>query len=507
MKFRNHQGTIITRFICAGICLLGFSLCGCGLIDELGDAMGFPMSDESTEQKESVIETIEDGADPVIVIETPEEEQTEEAGIAEETEEEEEVFESIRDFDNRYFTLQAASKDHVTLSFIGDINFCEGYANMRVLRDEEGGNLSGCILPEVMQTMQDADIMMANNEFSYSDRGAPTAGKKYTFRASPEHVTKLNEMGVDIVALANNHAYDWGPDALMDTFDILEGADVPYVGAGRNLAEAMQPVYIRINGRTIAYVAATQIERTPSPDTKEATETEPGVLRTLDPKKFVSVIEEAEKHSDFTVVYVHWGSENTDLVEASQRELAEKYVAAGADLIIGDHSHCLQGIDYVNGVPVFYSLGNFWFNSKTVDTCIVTATIKTEKTTPAMSVSQGGVTEENFADTLPIESLRFIPCIQKGCRTKLADAEESERILAYLQGICDHAAVDPEGYITYSEENRNTQGGMNTSPSRGSSKPEGENADPSAAPAVPEGAESATPAEESTQEGMAPEGN
>ncbi len=424
MNCKRSDGKIKYPVLACAI-LLTLSLCGCGLIDEVTSAMGFPMSDEKEQGNADPIETIEEGASPVIVIESPEEEVVEES---EPEPEEEEVFESVRDFDNRYFTLQAASKDCVTLSFIGDINFCEGYANMRVLRDEEGGNLSGCIVPEVMQVMQDADIMMANNEFAYSDRGAPTAGKKYTFRASPEHVSKLNEMGVDIVALANNHAYDWGPDALMDTFDILEGADVPYVGAGRNLAEAMQPVYFKINGRKFAYVAATQIERTPNPDTKEATETEPGVLRTLDAKKFVSVIEEAEKNADFTVVYVHWGSENTDLVEASQRELAEKYVAAGADLIIGDHSHCLQGIDYVNGVPVFYSLGNFWFNSKTVDTCIVIATIKTEKTTPAMSVSKDNVTEENYTDTLPIESLRFIPCIQKGCRTKLADTEESKRI-------------------------------------------------------------------------------
>lgn len=489
MKFRNHHGTIITRFICVGICLLGLSLCGCDPVSEIGTALGFSMGDEK-DTDASMPETLEDGAPPVIVIETPEEETAPEEEPAEE---EEEVFESIRDYEARFFTMPAASKDQVTISFIGDINFCEGYANMRVLRDEEGGNLSGCIKPEVMEVMRSADIMMANNEFAYSDRGAPTAGKKYTFRASPEHVTKLNEMGVDIVALANNHAYDWGPDALMDTFDILEGADVPYVGAGRNLAEAMKPVYMKVNGRTLAFVAATQIERTPSPDTKEATETEPGVLRTLDPKRFVSVIEEAEQNADFTIVYVHWGSENTDLVEASQRELAEKYVAAGADLVIGDHSHCLQGIDYVNGVPVFYSLGNFWFNSKTVDTCIVTVTLKTQKDTPSMAVSQDGVTEESFEDTLPIESIQFIPCIQKSCRTKLADADEAARIFAYLQGICDHAAVDPEGYITYSEENRNTQGGVNTSPSRSKST-EGE-ADPAAIPVAPDAGGEAAPAE------------
>ena len=453
-------------------CLLTLTLAGCAGFDEVAEAMGFSGSKKDAAVSDEPVASIED-APPVIVIESPEEE--EEAKEPEEEEVEEEFF---WDDDNKIYTMEAAEKDVVNLRFIGDINFCEEYANMRVLRDEEGGNLSGCIKPEVMEAMREADIMMANNEFAYSDRGSPTAGKKYTFRAKPEHVEKLHEMGVDIVALANNHAYDWGPDALMDTFDLLREHKIPYVGAGKNIAEAAHPVYVKINGKTLAFVAATQIERTPNPDTKEATDTEPGVLRTLDPKKFVSVIEEAENNADFTIVYVHWGSENTDLVEASQRELAEKYVAAGADLIIGDHSHCLQGIDYVGGVPVFYSLGNFWFNSKKVDTCIISVTIKTEKN-PAMAVSEDGEVAPSYADTLPIESIKFIPCIQQSCRTKLADETESARILAYLQGISDHAAVGDDGTITYSEENHNTQGGVNTSPSRSkeSTNPE----DPAAA--------------------------
>ncbi len=440
-------------------CLLLLTLSGCAGFDQIAGAMGFSSGEKKDSQQGETQASIED-APPVIVIESPEEEEVVEEVVEEEIEEE-----FFWDDENKIYTMESADKDRVNLRFIGDINFCEEYANMRVLRDEEGGNLSGCIKPEVMDAMKEADIMMANNEFAYSDRGTPTAGKKYTFRAKPEHVEKLHEMGVDIVALANNHAYDWGPDALLDTCDLLKEHKIPYVGAGKNMAEASHPVYVRINGKTLAFVAATQIERTPNPDTKEATDTEPGVLRTLDPKKFVSVIEEAENNADFTIVYVHWGSENTDLVEASQRELAEKYVTAGADLVIGDHSHCLQGIDYVGGVPVFYSLGNFWFNSKKVDTCIVSVTLTTERN-PAMAVSEDGEVAPSYADTLPIESIKFIPCIQQSCRTKLADETESARILAYLQGISDHALVGDDGIITYSEENHNTQGGVNTSPSR-----------------------------------------
>ncbi|MBR6451661.1 MAG: CapA family protein [Lachnospiraceae bacterium] len=455
----------IKQITVLALACMSLLLGGCAGFDELAQAMGFPTKDAGDTAE--LPKTIEEDASPVIVIETPEEETVV-------TEPEEEVVEEFFwDDDNKLYTMEAADKDRVTISFIGDINFCEDYANMRVLRDQEGGRLSGCILPDVMETMRSADIMMANNEFAYSDRGSPTDGKKYTFRAKPEHVEKLHEMGVDIVALANNHAYDWGPDALMDTFDLLREHKIPYVGAGRNLAEAMHPVYVKVNGRTIAFVAATQIERTPNPDTKEATETEPGVLRTLDPTKFLTVIDEAEHNADFTIVYVHWGSENTDLVEESQRELAQKYVNAGADLIIGDHSHCLQGIDYVGGVPIFYSLGNFWFNSKRVDTCIVSVTIDT---TRAEADPESETEGPAFADALPIESIRFIPCVQQSCHTRLADEADAERILNYLQGISNHALVGSDGLITYSEEDHNTQGGVNTSPSR-SKEPTADSAD------------------------------
>ncbi len=352
--------------------------------------------------------------------------------------------EEIWDDENKIYSMHAASPDETTLVFVGDICFHDGYSNMGAFRDR-GSDIGQCILPGVMEGLKAADIFMANNEFPYSDRGTPTAGKQYAFRAKPSNVNILHDMGVDIVSLANNHAYDHGPDALIDTIDILKEAKVPFVGAGKNIDEAVKPAYIRINGKTIAYTGATQIERTANPDTKEATADSPGVLRTLDATRYVKVIEEAKANSDFCIAYVHWGSENTDLVEQSQRDLAKKYAAAGADLIIGDHSHCLQGLDYVDGVPVIYSLGNFWFNSKTVDTGYLRVILDKE---------------------CKIKTIQFIPCVQEGCKTRLAEDEKKTSILNYMQGISNHASIDADGFITQSSEDHNTQHGKNTSPSR-----------------------------------------
>jgi len=408
-------------------------------------------NDKDLKSSDKKIETVP----PVITVNTENDYKTtieiDDTKVIENSEDtvEEEETEYIYDDVNKIYSKEAANPDEVVLRFAGDTCFYDDFSLMGAFRDN-GSDIDNCIDASLLTYMRDADIFMINNEFCYSDRGAPISGKKYAFRSKPSNVEILSDMGADIVSLANNHAYDWGPDALADSVDVLNNAKIPFVGAGKNIDEAMRPVYFKINGITISYVSATQIERLGNPDTKEATETTPGVLRTLDPTKACKVISEAKANSDFCIMYVHWGSENTDLVEASQRDLAKKYVQAGVDLIIGDHSHCLQGIDYIGDVPVFYSMSNYWFNSKTVDTGL------------SEIVVGCGENEET-----EIKSVRFIPAIQRGCKTHEVSAEESERILNYLQGISDYAQIDiATGIVTKSDTNHNIQGGMNTSPTK-----------------------------------------
>lgn len=317
----------------------------------------------------------------------------------------------------------------VTLSFAGDISFGEGYANMAFYHSN-GDDITKCIDPDLIGRMDAADIMMVNHEFACSDRGAPLSGKTFTFRAKPEAALELERLSVDIVSLANNHVYDYGETALLDTLEILEQCGIPYVGAGRNLEEAKKIVYFQTGEMQIAYVSATQIERS-YVYTKEATETAPGVLRTFEPTAFLEVIRKAKETSDFVVVYVHWGTEGTDQFGADQRQLGYQYVDAGADLVIGDHPHCLQGIEFYRGVPIVYSMGNYWFNSKTQNTGLVEA-----------DVSKEGILE-----------LRFVPCLQKGCRTALIQDEAGkQQVFRYLEGISVNVKIDEEGRITEKEE-------------------------------------------------------
>ncbi len=257
-------------------------------------------------------------------------------------------FQSYR-LDNVYW-IDCQSSEEIVISFSGDFNFADDWCTTEYMEAQPNG-IYDCFSEDLLAEMNESDIMMMNNEFTYSDRGTPLSGKDYTFRASKDKVELLSVFGADIVNLANNHVYDYGPDALLDTMDQLSEAGVAYVGAGEDLDEASKIVYYVANGKKIAIVSATEIERSKN-YTKEATEDACGVLKTLNPDKFTQIIRTAKENSDYVIAVVHWGTEGTLYPDSSQRRLAQTFVEAGADAIIGGHPHRLQGAAFEDGVPV-----------------------------------------------------------------------------------------------------------------------------------------------------------
>lgn len=326
--------------------------------------------------------------------------------------------------DNHIYAKEAIDADNVTIMFAGDILFDPNYGVMAALQ-QRGGKITEGISAELMEEMRSADIMMLNNEFPYSDRGLPTEEKAFAFRAPASYASYLEELGVDIVTLANNHAYDYGEEALLDTLQTLRDRKIPYVGAGVNAEEATAPVYFIIDNMKIGFVAATQIERLETPDTKGATETEPGVFRCWDGAKLLETVAEAKENCDFLIVYVHWGTENQEETDWAQDKQAAELAAAGVDLIIGAHPHILQKIDIVQEVPVIYSLGNFWFNSKSIDTGMVKITLSEGK----------------------LQSLQFIPCLQSGCRTILLSGHEKKDALEKMRELSEDVEIDEDGFL------------------------------------------------------------
>lgn len=264
--------------------------------------------------------------------------------------------------------------DTVRLVFGGDVLFSDHVLNAY----SKTGDITGVLDDGLREVIGGSDLFMVNQEFPFSSRGTAAADKQFTFRLPPEKVSILNEMGVDIVTLANNHALDFGTDALVDTLDTLDGAGIPHVGAGRNLDEAKEPVILTAKGRNIGFLGASRVIPEGS---WNASSTRPGMLTTYDPAALVEQIKALRERCDYLVVYVHWGIERDERPQDYQRSLGQQYIDAGADLVIGAHPHVLQGLEYYKGKPIVYSLGNLVFGSSIPRTALLEADWDGENTT------------------------------------------------------------------------------------------------------------------------------
>lgn len=264
-------------------------------------------------------------------------------------------------------TEEQSESEPTTLLFSGDI-----YMTDKLVARYGTEGISAYMSDEILSEMTGVDIFMANHEFPFSTRGTPMEGKKYTFRTNPENVQILKDMGVDIVTLANNHTLDFGTVALQDTFQTLDGAGILYAGAGdtKERAEALQ--IIEVNGQKFGFLAATRV----IPVTNWNVEyRQPGLFTTYDDTRLVECIKAAKEECDFLTVYVHWGVERVAYPEEYQKVMARHFVEAGADLIIGSHPHVLQGIEFIEEKPVFYSLGNYAFYQALEKTALVKVTV------------------------------------------------------------------------------------------------------------------------------------
>lgn len=219
---------------------------------------------------------------------------------------------------------------------------------------------------------------------------APERGRDITFKprwthSTPEMAAPLVSGNFKAVSCASNVAYP--PSAALSTRRHLEALGIANAGTGANRAEARAPAPFEIRGQRVALLSYTSVFW---PIEQPATETTPGVAtikahtgyspgrRALempgaapeihtwaDPSELAEMqsdIAAAKAEADFVILACHWGVSSQEEITAYQREIAGAAVAAGAGLVYGTHPHKIQGIEVLDGVPVFYSLGNFAFD-------------------------------------------------------------------------------------------------------------------------------------------------
>jgi poly-gamma-glutamate capsule biosynthesis protein CapA/YwtB (metallophosphatase superfamily) len=212
------------------------------------------------------------------------------------------------------------------------------------------------VAPEVAELMRAADLAVLNLECCVSTRGRrwEAPGKPFFFRAPPAAVELLAGLGVDCVTLANNHALDYGPQALLDTLDHLAAAGIAAVGAGPDAERARRPALLAGGGLRVAVVGVTD-----HPDDFAAGPDRPGVafadLRREVPGWLDATVRGARRTADAVLVTPHWGPNMTAAPVRHVRRAAAALAGAGATLVAGHSAHVPHGV----AGPVLFDLGDF----------------------------------------------------------------------------------------------------------------------------------------------------
>ena len=199
------------------------------------------------------------------------------------------------------------------------------------------------------------DLTVVNLECPASNGGA-IIKKEFNFRCDPAALPAMRDAGVEVANQGNNHAYDFGPEALLDSIANLRAAGIEPVGAGANHRAALDPAILEIEGWRVAVVGIGMVVDPPG---SVAAPGHPGIAAGHDTDAMLRAVRAAERAADLVIVTIHWGVELDTEPRPEQVELGRAFVDAGADAIFGHHSHRLQPMDRYRGRPIFWGLGNF----------------------------------------------------------------------------------------------------------------------------------------------------
>ncbi|MEO7001749.1 MAG: CapA family protein, partial [Ktedonobacterales bacterium] len=236
---------------------------------------------------------------------------------------------------------------------VGDIMLGRGVNNQMVGRNDYLFPYRG-----ISDELHPADFRVANLECMITDLVAPpTDPSTFTFISAKKAVDGLVYAGFDTVTLANNHANGEGPVVFQDMRDTLHSHNMLTCGGGKNLAEARTPAIKTVKGVRIAILGYDTI----LPQGPFATATTWG-LAPIDAQTLPADIAAARQQADLVIPYFHWGIEYTKDPTPAQQTPAHVAIDAGADMVLGNHPHWIQGIETYKGKLIIYSMGNFIFD-------------------------------------------------------------------------------------------------------------------------------------------------
>ena len=258
-------------------------------------------------------------------------------------------------------TTPNVTQSNVTMFFTGDVMLGRGVDGLLA----SGQNVFRNVDPMFLN----ADAVVINLEDPMTT-SSTNFKKTVPLKANPIYAPLLKKNNIVVACLANNHIMDYGNTGLTDTINTLKSNGINYTGAGYNIDQATQPVYLNIKGRKIAVLNFL--------DNSSFTEFLPSEMpgATINSSGYAPAdwniikqrIDESKKNSDITIVVFHYGNEYSTTPNHSQIELSHECIDEGADRVIGSHPHVIQEIGSYKGKPIFYSLGNFVFDQSNIAT-------------------------------------------------------------------------------------------------------------------------------------------
>ena len=212
--------------------------------------------------------------------------------------------------------------------------------------------------PAIDSIFGENDIVVANLECPVTKIKEPI-NKRFIFRAEPEWLAALKKHGITHLNMANNHSMDQGRDGLIDTEVNIKQSGLTPLGFGDNLKQACKAQLIATSPREVYVLSSLQV---PS-ENWTYLENKPCVCE----ESFNAIalrIQSLKKKKPKCVVIIqlHWGAEHTVVPLTSQKQQAHQLIDAGADCIIGHHTHTVQTIEIYKDKPIYYSIGNFIFD-------------------------------------------------------------------------------------------------------------------------------------------------
>jgi len=240
-----------------------------------------------------------------------------------------------------------AEEGTVRIAFVGDVMLDGGPGHVIT---NGGDPFAG-----VASILRDADLTVANLECAIVKKGH-AVDKPYTFRG-PESALPLLKKYFSAVSLANNHSGDWGRQGFATELELLRETKLPYFGGGADARAARQPLVLTAGGKRVAFLGYNDFP----PRSFAAGPATPGTAWLVE-KDVVRDIGAARKQADIVLLFLHWGEDLDTEETPEQKTLAHHLVDAGADAVIGGHSHITQGVEWYKDHPIVYSLGNFVFD-------------------------------------------------------------------------------------------------------------------------------------------------